>query len=55
MLHPCDIEFSRTLKSGDRDAIEILIRSSPLNVHLSTSTVHIILNVRIYFSMFQNC
>ncbi|XP_008187329.1 vacuolar protein sorting-associated protein 13C isoform X2 [Acyrthosiphon pisum] len=44
VLHPCDIEFSRTLKSGDHDAIEILIRSSPLNVHLSTSTVHIILN-----------
>ncbi|XP_050428442.1 intermembrane lipid transfer protein VPS13A-like isoform X2 [Adelges cooleyi] len=53
VLHPCDIELSRTINSGDRDAVDILFRSSPLNLNLSTSTIHIILNVVDYIEL--NC
>ncbi|XP_050533944.1 intermembrane lipid transfer protein VPS13A-like isoform X2 [Daktulosphaira vitifoliae] len=53
VLHPCDIELSRIISSGDHDAVDVLIRSSPLNLNLSTSTIHIILSVIDYIEL--NC
>jgi hypothetical protein len=44
VLHPCDIEFVKSLKSVE-DGLKVTATVSTIDVHLSASTVHTVNNV----------
>ncbi|XP_021923386.1 vacuolar protein sorting-associated protein 13A-like isoform X4 [Zootermopsis nevadensis] len=44
VLHPCDIEFVKSLKSVE-DGLKVSATVSTVNIHLSASTVHTVSNV----------
>ncbi|XP_068086254.1 intermembrane lipid transfer protein VPS13A [Anabrus simplex] len=44
VLHPCDIEFSKSFKSTE-DGMQMAASISPINIHLSQSTVHTVCDV----------
>lgn len=46
VLHPCDLEFSRSFKS--EEGLKIHVRVSTIDVRLSASFVHITFNVSNY-------
>lgn len=44
MLHPCDVEFTRSQISADSE-LKMDIKLSPVNLHVSATTLHIALDV----------